>query len=396
MNGVRWFESNLVRGIVTCLLVVAPWAWGVCQGAEPPVIAFDVPNLLECHEVTTAEFAAANPLERLIRVDFAVSVESRLRGERSLEKVCVRIESADDSLRVHDYSPRTALETSVIGTMQVQGSSEQSRDWNIHLQGQSPGLASGEANANSRELVQSQYHYQQLPPLQLCAASGTIRRGQGVFFKLHSGPRSSLEGAHDFSIVFRVPAHWHGDRLFVHCEAWGKDTSFGGLGTEDRRWAARSFIAAMYRSEDDQSRGRATTYLRWEDELRRRSSASSSRSSVSGASRQKSAAKSLKDLGPLWFAEARWLAEASLFAEKNSADRDWAARLIQDRSPRRRSPAHWPLPDNLPRDLREIATSFILARNGLETAGTSSGYPVADEPDSTLARDSALRHSGER
>ncbi len=345
------FEWGMRLGwAALCLVVLQSLSDKPVSAAESSEVQFDVESLVGCNEVTTDGFVRLNPGERLVQAHFPVSVLSRLHAERTLAQIWIRIESPDASLNVFDFAPRTATSTSVVGTLQVQGSSERSREWSIQLQGQSPGIASGEAQALDREHETAQYQYERLPPLDLCAASGTIRRGQGVFFKIQAGPRNVLEGTQDLTVVFRVPQAWRGDRVFVHCEAYGTDPGFGGLGKDSTRWAARSFVVALYQLGDFESRQRARDYLRMEEELRRQA--------LRWAKRPRGSTSALAGIGSLLFS-----------ARGESVT--WAEKIIYGRGSRNDVAAA--LPSELPAEIRMLATKYLAARASLESLAVLTG-----------------------
>jgi hypothetical protein len=99
-----------------------------------------------------------------------------------------------------------------------------------------------------------------LPPLETVAASGTLLRGAGVFFKLNASPRHPLEGASEFALVLRVPIDWRVDYVRVRCEAQAIER--GLVSSLDQSVAAgqREFLVSPYQEGDEAARLRAEQF----------------------------------------------------------------------------------------------------------------------------------------
>jgi hypothetical protein len=61
-----------------------------------------------------------------------------------------------------------------------------------------------------------------LPPKHAVVVSGTSSEGRGVFFKLKRSSQTSLEGVHELSVAFAVPANWRAGEVQVSCSARGR------------------------------------------------------------------------------------------------------------------------------------------------------------------------------
>src|SRR5262249_18463351 len=105
------------KGGLRHLCAVAAVAVMLC-GAAPQIwateIAFDLPEVVECRDVTPAEFAAAHPTRKVIEGKFRISarvVEGQLAD---LVDMLYVLDSTHKSLRVQDYLPNTTLESAVV------------------------------------------------------------------------------------------------------------------------------------------------------------------------------------------------------------------------------------------------------------------------------------------
>ena len=178
--------------IVFCALLMAvPQALGI---AASPRVYFDMPYSVACRDVTTPEFAAANPAHKLVEARFDISTLLLEGEERDLSQLLVRIDSPQRTLAVIDYWPKTLHESQHATAIGVAEADEKSASIGINLAGQHDMLSQVAANAGLGTKNSSSMKYDLLPPLETVAASGTLLRGAGVFFKLNSSRRRPLEG----------------------------------------------------------------------------------------------------------------------------------------------------------------------------------------------------------
>lgn len=252
-----WFAY----GLVIC-------AAGSCCYADAADVRFDVVPVVECRDVTSAEFAAVNPHERLCEARFQVSSLIPRGDEDELVQYLYRIESPHRGFVVADYLPQTTLATDVAKNLSVEKHRETRHDLGISISGHYNNLAQGSASAGNGRIVKSSVRYELLPPLELLASSGTISRGSGVYFKLRPSRRTSLEGAKEFVLVLRVPREWRGDYVRVDCEAVGRQTHLLPAIESEKVWGAASFLVALYAEGDVEAQQAAAALALAEQELR--------------------------------------------------------------------------------------------------------------------------------
>ena len=125
-----------------------------------------------------------------------------------------------------DYLPKTQLSSDVVGKVAVDAKKGGSANIGGSLSARYDGIGAGSLNAGANKSSESHVRYELLPPLELLAASGTILRGYGAYFKLRPSKQTSLEGAKEFVCVLRVPAAWQAGTVTIRCEAFG--TAKGG------------------------------------------------------------------------------------------------------------------------------------------------------------------------
>ena len=246
-----WFILSFVSIHLSAVSVVA----------SQPIVAFDVRDVVVCRDISTDEFAASHPGQKLIEAKFQIS--SLLHGDaQQLVEILYRIESPCPDLGVVDYHPRTTLDSDIASNVGVETDVEATRSVGIGIAGKYDDYISGNASASKEAKDATTYRYELLPPLELTAASGTTRRGTGVYFKLRPSPRTSLEGARDFVIMLRVPQFWRADYIRVTCEAMGR-TSGGGLTSSAALVPCghARFLVALHRAGDVSARHAAENFV---------------------------------------------------------------------------------------------------------------------------------------
>ena len=210
MDCVRWFSFGSLA-----LFSAANGA------AAAPRVHFDMPLVVACRDVMSPQFAAANPSHRLVEARLAISTLLLEGKERDLTQLLIRIDSPQRTLTVVDYLPKTLHESRLAGPIGITKTDEKSASIGINLAGKYEPLTTIGGNAGLGRKDTDCVKYDLLPPLETVAASGTLLRGAGVFFKLKGSPRRPLEGASELALVLRVPRDWRTDYLRIHCEAEG-------------------------------------------------------------------------------------------------------------------------------------------------------------------------------
>ena len=238
---------------------IVPVALSICAltslaQAAPPAVRFDMPLAIACQDVTPPDFAATNPGARLVEARFEVSTLIAAGKEEDLTQLLVRIVSPKGTLTVADYLPKTLHESRVAGPINVQKTDDSSATLGINLAGNYELLTGATADIGLAQKSAACTKYDLLPPLETVAASGTIVRGTGVFFKRKASPRNLLEGAAQYAVVLRVPQDWRADYVHVRCEAAGIERSFVSSLNETVACGQRDFLVGLYLEGDEAAR----------------------------------------------------------------------------------------------------------------------------------------------
>jgi hypothetical protein len=118
--------------------------------------------------------------------------------------------------------------------------------------GHYPPFTNAELNAQAGSSSGLSVRYEMLPPKELLAASGTLNRERGVYFKLRPSPQTSLEGAKQFICVLRVPKAWRGDCVRIDCRAAADPR--GWPMPETAECGAATFLVALFAAGDEEAR----------------------------------------------------------------------------------------------------------------------------------------------
>jgi hypothetical protein len=240
--------------------------------AAPPVVEFDTSETIVVEDVTTSEFAAANPREKLVEARFTISSLIRHGSDEGLVHFLYRIEGLERGMSVYDYLPKTELASSVTGKVSV----EQKADDALAIGGSIGGkleAASGSINIAKSAARHGQVKYELLPPKELIAAAGTINRQHGIYYKLKPSKQTSLEGAKQFVCVLRVPAGWRADRAWLICEATTLSSPMLGRPAQEIVCGRGMFLIGLHAAGDVEARETATRFVRAEANWLRQKSA---------------------------------------------------------------------------------------------------------------------------
>jgi hypothetical protein len=242
--------SRFGCGLVWCALLT------VCSSAtaEAPRVQFDMPYAVACKELTPVEFADANPGQKLIEARFEISSLLAAGKERDLTQYFIRIEDPERKLAVVDYLPKTCHESRLASPVTISDTDEKNASLGINLAGKYEFVSSVGATAGIGQKRTSCVKYDLLPPLETVAASGTLLRGSGVYFKLKASPRHLLEGGREFALVLRVPAAWRSGCVHVRCEAEGIRRGLVSTFDEQVSCGRRDFVVALYLDGDETGR----------------------------------------------------------------------------------------------------------------------------------------------
>ncbi|QDV10364.1 hypothetical protein CA51_02120 [Rosistilla oblonga] len=236
--------------------------------ARPASIQFDLSPVAAAQPVVPDEDAFVPPGHRWVRVRLDISSMINTAEQAKPHEFVYRIQCSSLDSRVVDYSPRTQLAASTVGGIRVEQSDEKSKSLGLALKGSYLNLVDGSSGADVGSKVCNKTTFEKAAPQEIMYASGTIARGQGVYFKLRATPAQVLDGQKPFTITLQVPDKWRGDLLSVHLSATESQRSFGALDRDTVQSSPARFQVAVFDQSDDIARRWAWQLAEAEQRLR--------------------------------------------------------------------------------------------------------------------------------
>jgi hypothetical protein len=205
--------------VLAAVLLVAS---SVSPAAE---IVFDLPDMIECRDVTPADFALARPALKVVEGTFRISARVVEGSLADVVDFLYVLESDDRTLRLQDYLPNTTLESTVADDqIEISTALEKSKALTADAHVVYKPLALGGTYISGSKQSDSS-RYKQIAPKEQVLASGTTNREHGVFFRLQPSRTATLEGAKEFTFLATVPKTWRGDLCTISCTARAKKAS---------------------------------------------------------------------------------------------------------------------------------------------------------------------------
>jgi hypothetical protein len=241
--------------------------WPGDAAAQSPAVHFDMNPVAACRNVTSPEFEALNPDERLVEADFEISALIRQGDEDDLLQFFYRLELQDAATSVVDYSPKTTLASDQASNVTKEERTERSNHVGVVLTSPLdwPGKLTASSDLGQKSMGSTRYEL--VPEMTAVTASGTVQRGRGVYFKLRPSRSHTLEGARRFSVVMRVPAAWRGGYAQWNCTASGIGRGLVRTLDERIQCGERRFVVALYLDGDAEAKAAAQRLVRAETDL---------------------------------------------------------------------------------------------------------------------------------
>ena len=201
-------------------------------------ITFDLPSSVECRDITTQEFAIANPKLRQIEVKVRISARQTEGAIATIVQFDYEIR-VGSTIRVIDYQPKTLLESSIAqDQVEVTSAAEDSQANGVDAHVNYKPLIFGGSHTTTAKRSEAK-HFKQMASQDVVLASGTVEREHGVFFRVRASRVDAFEGLHDFTLIVAVPRGWRADVCEISCIArvtkqsmmTSSESSSGGLRT---------------------------------------------------------------------------------------------------------------------------------------------------------------------
>ncbi len=269
------------RVIASIGLFVTATGLGVAAAQAPSLAAvrFDVPQVVVAVPVQrAAEVVPPNDAQDLlVSLDLTVSVIVESLSASPIDQLLIEVTPRGGTAMVADYAPRTELASEYTGGIEVQETDEASHALGLALEACYAPFGSGKLNASKGEKNINSTKYNRVAPMHLIAASGTTRRGRGVYFKFRTTEQQIIEGDRQLSLTLRVPNSWRGELLEVAVRGESHPRGFtsgvaslAGMPSKPQLVGAARFLVATYRNDDPQGQQVARRLADTEAEMRRR------------------------------------------------------------------------------------------------------------------------------
>ena len=190
--------------------------------ASQDTVHFDTSQTAAAAAIFDIDFSRAHPDERLVAVRLIISASVAATHSDAIGELRYDIYAPEQRLSVFDFEPKTTHSTDVVGNIQIQDSKSEGKRIQLSIDGAASQFLRADANGGRDASQSTSKHYEVRPPREVVFAAGTVQRGHGVYFKLLPSEQASVEGAREFSLVFRVPYDWRGDYLRAACVATGR------------------------------------------------------------------------------------------------------------------------------------------------------------------------------
>lgn len=253
---------SLIAGISIGLIEMQQPAlaqFGPANSLSPPsesAVRFDVPQVVQGRVLEQSNPATNLGGDILIDIELTLSVIVDSLAAPKIDQLLVEITPRGGSAMVADYAPRTELASNYNGGIEVQRTDETTRTVSLAADGRYPPVAGGSLTATQGDRNTEMTKYNRVAPMHLIAASGTTRRGRGVYFKFRSTDQQIIEGDRVLRMTLRVPATWRGELIEVMVTGDSQRTgfssdvaSFAGLNNRTQRVGTGRFLVAAYRGD---------------------------------------------------------------------------------------------------------------------------------------------------
>lgn len=221
-------------------------------------VRFDAEPLVPCIDITDEEFAVIHPDERLIEARLRLSTLVKFGVKQEELRLFIAMHTASPAARVHDFLPKTTVDSAYATNLSVETSEEKLRSLGVTASGAFELVKASGNGALSNKDAQK-VRYELLPPKETLTASGTLERGTGVYFKLRGSNQISLEGSQEYIVALRVPAEWRGGIAALQTKAFNKRGKPAGQA---------QFLLALYQAGDGEAKEAAERLVGREQALR--------------------------------------------------------------------------------------------------------------------------------
>lgn len=250
--------------ILCTLTIVSILATGPAIASAGSPVQFDVGYLTPAIDVTTPDFQNARPGYRLLQMDLMISTMVDSRVADDLIETTFFVELHNPRIQIEDFSPQTTLQSPYAGNISKENRTELDVNGKLSANERFDKSLGADATLGFNRKHATVEKVDILPELKLVAASGTIHRGRGVFYRFNRTTQTSLEGTTMLGIVLAVPESWSADTMSVRCRAKIRQSVVPGAPSKETELPESQYTVATYQAGNRYAAEVAERYIQEE------------------------------------------------------------------------------------------------------------------------------------
>jgi len=250
--------------ILSTLTIVSAIALSPALAWAGSPVQFDVGYLTPATDVTTPEFQNARPGYRLLQMDLMISTMVDSRVSDDLVETTFTVQLHNPRIQIEDFSPQTTLQSPYAGNISKENRTELDLSGKLSANERFDKSLGADATLGFNRKQATVEKMDILPELKLVAASGTIERGRGVYFRFNRTKQTSLEGTTLLGIVLAVPESWSADTMSVRCRGKIRQSLVPGTPSKETDLPESQYTVAIYRAGDRYAAQVAERYIQEE------------------------------------------------------------------------------------------------------------------------------------
>ncbi len=244
---------------VISILAVSP---ALAVAGSP--VQFDVGYLTPAADVTTSEFQNDRPGYRLLQMNLMISTMVDSRVADDLIETTFFVQLHNPRIQIEDFSPQTTLQSPYAGNISKENRTELDLSGKLSANQRLDKSLGADATLGINRKHATIEKMDILPELKLVAASGTIDRGRGVYFRFNRTKQTSLEGTTMLGIVLAVPESWSADTMSIRCQAKIRQSVVPGAPSTETDLPESQYTVAIYQAGDRYAAEVAERYIQEE------------------------------------------------------------------------------------------------------------------------------------
>jgi hypothetical protein len=228
--------------------------------ADETQINFDVASIIECYDVTDPPDKPLPSEGRLIHIPIVVSADVSRAARSKIRQIRIEVQFMQADNEVFDYLPRTHSHSDIQGSINIEENDEKNANFGLNISGSHEPI-SANSNAGASKKTRHSKRFSQLPKQQLVAATGTINRRTGVFFKFLPSTQEAWDAERHLAIMARVPENWRAGMVRIKVTATGDEKIIPGV-SDQVTLSKATFFVPFVKTGDREAASLVRQFLR--------------------------------------------------------------------------------------------------------------------------------------